>query len=114
LPRPRRRPRYRHFGRKAGRIDFGRRGREGKLHADFRQPLDIPLKLARIFVEVFCRCELRGIDENRHDAAIGARERLAHQRKMPLMQCAHGRHHGDAQPLPAPVFHLRAQIRDGR
>jgi hypothetical protein len=48
------------------------------------------------------RRELRRIDEDRHDHAIGAALRQAHQSEVALMQRAHGRNERDCFALRTP------------
>jgi hypothetical protein len=48
---------------------------------------------------------LRGVDEDRHDGAIGAFLREAHKREVAFMQRPHGGHQRDRLPAGAIARH---------
>jgi hypothetical protein len=107
-----RRPFQDHLRRKARRVDFLDRGREDEIRRDARQPVDVRRKRARIAREVFIRAELRGIDENRDDDAVGRPSRRLDKRQMAGVQRAHRRHQADSLASGAPRANVAAQFVD--
>ena len=66
--------------------------------------------VARIAGEILVGAELGGVHENRDDDAVGGGEGLAHQRQVPHMKSAHGRHEGNGPPLFPPCRNLGPEL----
>jgi hypothetical protein len=62
--------------------------------------------------KILSRRELRGVDENRHHDPVGAAAGTPHQRQMPRVQGAHGRHQRNRRTGVTPARHAAAQCRD--
>jgi hypothetical protein len=87
---------FRHdLGSETFRIHRLDRRRPDEVDIGLRKCSKIGRKCPRIGAEIFARRELRRVDEDRHDDAIGAALCSAHQRKMAGVQGAHGGHQRD-------------------
>ena len=84
-----------HPGLKACRVDFLGSGEKQRADALALAEARIARIVARILLEVARRVELDRVDEDRDHDRVGAPPRIAHQREMPVVQRAHGRHQGD-------------------
>lgn len=65
------------------------------VRAEGRELRRVRVFRARIGGEVGRAVELLRIDEERDNHAVGLRQRRAHEAQVPLVQGAHGRHHGN-------------------
>src|SRR5947209_2720271 len=74
--------------------------------------VQIGFERARIFAEILAWRELRRVDENRYDDAIGLAPRPFDERDVPGMKRAHRRHERDALARLAPARHDLAQPGD--
>ena len=77
-------------------------GRPDEIGSECGERLHVGGERARIGLEVLVRRELRRIDEDRDDDAIGTALRQAHQGEVPLVQRAHGWNQRDPFTLRAP------------
>ena len=98
--------------RKARRIDFRHRRGEDGIDADGAELFEIGLECPRISVEIFARRELRRIDEDRDDGALGHLLGDIGERDMARMQRAHGRDERDTARRLAPGGDAAAQHGD--
>src|ERR1044071_5893627 len=87
-------------GLRGGPTNLRGGGKEKRVDAFVLQKPLVTLQVAWIRREVLAWTELHRVDEDRHDNALAALLGVAHQREMPLVQVAHGRHEHDAA-IPA-------------
>ena len=98
---------------KPWRVDLGGRRREQDVGAGVRGQAGVALLVARVGAEVGGVLELGRVDEQRHDDDVARRARLRHEREVPVVQGAHGRHEPDAAAVAARGRKRGAQVGDG-
>ena len=81
-----------HPGQVFSRIHLCWRRGKNHLSAGLSANLQVGLKRTRIFLKIFARPELRGIDKNADDDEIAIFNRCFYQRDMANVKRAHGRH----------------------
>jgi len=91
------------------RVHLGLVGREQVVDARRGQLVAVGLETARIFLEVLAGPELQPVDEDGGHHGVAVVARLLHQRDVPFVEVAHGRH----QRNPAGRFQRGAQAGNG-
>ena len=102
------------------RVKLALVGQEQRVHASGLQLGAVGLKGARVAVKVFALAKLQAVDKDADDHRVAALAGFAHQRKMAVVQIAHGGHKSHAAGLAAPIAHrldglknMHDEIRDG-
>ena len=93
-------------------VDFIARRRENQIDAERGKVFHVFFMVAGIAVEILMRRELSRIDEYRDHRAAARLDGQSDERKMPLMQRAHGRHQDDFVARGAPWRHRVPELRD--
>jgi hypothetical protein len=96
-----------------GRMDLFDGRKKNDVDAMSLRGLDILLLATRIGPEVLAGAELQRVHEDAHHDRLALVPRRAHQREMPRVQSAHGRHESDIRTCAARVEELGAKLAAG-
>jgi len=75
-----------------GRVHLVDRGGEHRVDAEPGEGGAVGLEVAGVAVEILVGAKLLWVDEDRHDDAVGPPPGFVHQRHVPVVKRAHGRH----------------------